>query len=58
MSRKPPVKPWDKSVFVEVGSVAIFDKWSEISFFLPPGLSRGITWCADTVFDEDDDSWH
>jgi len=27
---KTPVKPWDKSVFVEFGSVAIFDKWQEL----------------------------
>jgi hypothetical protein len=28
-----------------------------VSFFLPPGLSRGTTWHADAVLDKADDSW-
>jgi hypothetical protein len=28
-----------------------------LSVFLPPGLSRGKTWCIDTVCYKADDSW-
>ena len=55
-----------KALFLLVKSVVScwkrrFAHWSSRPFesiFLPPGLSRGITWCTDTGFNKADDSWH